>query len=133
MSALIHGVAKKWTWSINDVLVFSTLAVFFFVVCACSLTLTTRPTVKKDDINATLTADRQRSSWAANQYSSKGGSGKSKYSTGSSKSKDKKKQKKLHDLEGGSSESSSLPNEGESLLGGQIFGMFDESLKNKAY
>lgn len=128
MSALLHGVAKKWTWSINDVLVFCTLALFFFVVCACSLTFTTRPTVKKDDTNATLT-DRQRSSWTANQYSSKGGSVKSKHSTGSSKTKDKKKQKKLQDLEGGSPESSSLPNEGESLLGGQIFGMSDEFWK----
>lgn len=126
MSALIHGVARKWTWSINDILVFSTLAVFLFVVCACSLTLTTRPTVKKDDTSAMLTADRQRSSWDANQYVSKGSSGKSKQSTGSSKSKDKKKQKKkLQDLEGGSPESSSLPFEAESLLGGQIFGRYE--------
>lgn len=119
MSALLVGVVGKWTWSLNDILVFSSLVAFVFIVLACSLMWTTRPVVKKE--SPEQRAERRRSSWAPLQPENTVGSVKSKGSA-SSKTKEKKKlgkKERLKDLERGTSELSNSF-EGESLLGEQL-------------
>lgn len=117
MSTILFGVIEKWDWNLNDILVFSSIIIFVFIVCACSLMWTTKPVAKKDNVLGSSTGDRPKSSWAANQLENGGSSGKSKNSNASSKSKEKKKSKKRQkDLEDGIPESSY---EGESLLGGR--------------
>lgn len=119
MSTLLLGVVGKWTWSLNDILVFSSLVAFVFIVLACSLMWTTRPVIKKE--TPEQRAERRRSSWAPLQPEIAGGSSKSKVSN-SSKTKEKKKlgkKERLKDLERGTSELSNSF-EGESLLGEQL-------------
>ena len=119
MSTLLLGVVGKWTWSLNDILVFSSLVAFVFIVLACSLMWTTRPVIKKE--SPEQRAERRRSSWAPLQPEIVGGSSKSKLSN-SSKTKEKKKlgkKERLKDLERGTSELSNSF-EGESLLGEQL-------------
>ena len=119
MSTLLLGVVGKWTWSLNDILVFSSLVAFVFIVLACSLMWTTRPVIKKE--SPEQRAERRRSSWAPLQPEVAGGSSKSKVSN-SSKTKEKKrlgKKERLKDLERGTSELSNSF-EGESLLGEQL-------------
>lgn len=119
MSTLLLGVIGKWTWSLNDILVFSSLVAFVFIVLACSLMWTTRPVIKKE--SPEQRAERRRSSWAPLQPEVAGGSSKSKVSN-SSKTKEKKrlgKKERLKDLERGTSELSNSF-EGESLLGEQL-------------
>ena len=119
MSAVLVGVVGKWTWSLNDILVFSSLVAFVLIVVACSLMWTTRPVMKKEIPEQR--AERRRSSWAPIQPENAGGSNKSKGSN-SSKSKEKKKlgkKERLKDLERGTSELSNSF-EGESLLGEQL-------------
>ena len=119
MSTLLLGVVGKWTWSLNDILVFSSLVAFVFIVLACSLMWTTRPVIKKE--SPEQRAERRRSSWAPLQPEIVGGSNKSKLSN-SSKTKEKKKlgkKERLKDLERGTSELSNSF-EGESLLGEQL-------------
>ena len=119
MSAVLVGVIGKWTWSLNDILVFSSLVAFVFIVLACSLMWTTRPVVKKE--SPEQRAERRRSSWAPLQQENTVGSVKSKGSA-SSKTKEKKKlgkKERLKDLERGTSELSNSF-EGESLLGEQL-------------
>ena len=119
MSTLLLGVVGKWTWSLNDILVFSSLVAFVFIVLACSLMWTTRPVIKKE--SPEQRAERRRSSWDPLQPEIVGGSNKSKLSN-SSKTKEKKKlgkKERLQDLERGTSELSNSF-EGESLLGEQL-------------
>ena len=103
----------------NDILVFSSLVAFVFIVLACSLMWTTRPVIKKE--SPEQRAERRRSSWAPLQPENTVGSVKSKGSA-SSKTKEKKKvgkKERLKDLERGTSELSNSF-EGESLLGEQL-------------
>ena len=119
MSTLLVGVVGKWTWSLNDILVFSSLVAFVFIVLACSLMWTTRPVIKKE--SPEQRAERRRSSWAPIQPENVVDSNKSKGSN-SSKTKEKKKlgkKERLKDLERGTSELSNSF-EGESLLGEQL-------------
>lgn len=127
MTGILDNVVSKWSWSVNDVIVLSTVVTFVFVVIACSIMWTSRPPPKKvaDDV------DRIRYNWQNTSLENAGGggtantSGKSKGSSSNKKrsSRSRRSSKSNRDLEagvGGSHESPSL--EVDSLLGGHMPG-----------
>ena len=118
----ISLIVGKWDWSINDIIVLTSVVVFVFVVSACSIMWATRPLLKKDA--GDISVNRLRSNWQANHLENAGG-GTANTSSKSKGSKEKKKGSKkdksgkidLEEGKNGSRDSSHPSLEEESLLG----------------
>ena len=125
MTGFLDGVVGKWDWSVNDVIVLSTVIVFVFIVTACSIMWTARPASALKKV--VESENRLRQNWQSTLDHANGGGGtanssaKSKGSGSKSKKKSKKKGRSNRDLEAGSRDSSASL-EVDSLLGGHLPG-----------
>lgn len=109
-----NNFTRQWDWSLNDILVFSSLVIFLLVVCSCSFMWMTRPGQKKQLVDVS-----QRTLPVREILQNRGSS----LDSNGRKLKDKKKsKKKKKDNEEDSIQSSSTSEDNESLLGGRLAG-----------